>query len=80
MVNHKEFTVLKDFNPLEFTQESDPNELAVASTHGLSGWSTFSATLQKNGDIIVKEAIFYRVQGQLNTESEVLLKIKSSNY
>ena len=51
VVNQKEFIVQKEFRSIDLTQESDPDKLAIVSTYGGSGWTTYSATLQKNGDI-----------------------------
>jgi hypothetical protein len=80
LVNKKAFMVVKGLGPEALFQETKPNELASASIYGTSGGTTYSASLQQNGDIIVRESVFYRAQGELNTESQVLLKIKAGNY
>ncbi|MBL0202164.1 MAG: hypothetical protein IPP81_19010 [Chitinophagaceae bacterium] len=80
LVNQKEFVIENEFSPTDFKQESESGKLAVASTYGGSGWTTYSATLQKNGDIKVEVTYFSRSGGELQAESQVLTKIKSGNY
>jgi hypothetical protein len=80
LVNQKEFMIEKGFGPADLTQESEPNKLAVVSTYGGSGWTTYSAILQKNGDIKVDQTFFSRSGGELQSEKQYMLTIKAGDY
>ncbi len=80
LVNQKEFMIEKGFGSVDLTQESEPNKLAVASTYGGSGWTTYSAALQKNGDIKVDQTFFSRSGGELQSEKQFMKTIKVVEY
>lgn len=81
IVNGKEFTVIKDYSELGGGAEADKKgALAVYSSYAGGGYGSYTATLEKNGDIKIEGSWVVRGGGELHASAEEVMRIKKGDY